>query len=243
MVSFGVARPQAVNSNGCVRRIAYVIPAFNESRVIGDIVAALLRDAPPGVVIVVDDASVDSTGHAARDAGAIVLRHLINRGQGAALQTGFDAALRLRAEVVVTFDADGQHRPEDVRRLLEELERSGADVALASRFAGEGSNLPPGRRLLLRLALLFTRIVSRIRVSDTHNGLRAFRAGALRRIRISEDRMAHASELLDLIAARGLRHVEVPCSIRYTDYSMEKGQRWTGAPRIVFDFLLGKLFR
>jgi glycosyltransferase involved in cell wall biosynthesis len=226
-----------------VQRIAYVIPAFNEGRVIGEVVASLRRDAPRGAIIVVDDASGDSTGQAARDAGAIVVRHPINRGQGAALQTGFDAALRLGAEVVVTFDADGQHRAEDVRRMVEELERSGADVALASRFAGEGSNLPAGRRVLLRLALLFTRIVSRIRVSDTHNGLRAFRASALARIRISEDRMAHASELLDLIATRGLRYVEVPCAIRYTDYSMEKGQRWTGAPRILFDFLLGKLFR
>ncbi len=226
-----------------MQRIAYVIPAFNEGRVIGDVVATLRREAPAGLVIVVDDASNDGTREAAGAAGAIVLRHTINRGQGAALQTGFDAAIRLGADVVITFDADGQHRADNVRRLLDALETSGADVALGSRFRGEESEMPAGRKTLLKFGLLFTRVVSRIRVSDTHNGLRAFRASALAKIRISEDRMAHASELLDLIAAGGLKYVEVPCSIRYTDYSMQKGQRWTGAPRIVFDFLLGKLFR
>jgi len=224
-------------------RIAYVIPAFNEGDVIASVIEGLRRDGPPGDVVLIDDSSNDSTSAAARAAGAIVLRHPINRGQGAALQTGFDAALRLGAEVIVTFDADGQHNPADLFHFIETLLTSNVDVVLGSRFVEGSADIPAARRVLLRAALLFTRLTSRVNITDTHNGLRAFRADALRRIRLTEDRMAHASELLDLIASAKLRYVEVPCHIRYTDYSMGKGQRWSAAPRIAFDFLLGKMMR
>lgn len=223
--------------------LAYVIPAFNEGRVIADVIRDLRAKGPAGKIIVIDDSSVDDTGDAARSAGAIVLRHIINRGQGAALQTGFDAALKLGVDLVATFDADGQHDPRDVGRFIEQLDNAGADVALGSRFLETGSNVPTGRKLLLRAGVVFTRIVSRVSLTDTHNGLRVFRAPALARIRITEDRMAHASELIDLIGRLQLRYVEVPCTIRYTDYSVQKGQRWSAAPRIAADFLLGKLMR
>lgn len=224
--------------------MAYVIPAFNEERAIGAVVRTLQAEAVPGEIIVIDDASRDDTSGAARAAGATVLRHIINRGQGAALQTGFDAALRCGAEVIVTFDADGQHSAKDTHALIAALLRHNADVALGSRFLGrEAENMPAARRLLLRAALAFTRIVSRVNVTDTHNGFRAFRAEALRRVRITEDRMAHASELLDLIGELDLKHVEVPCHIRYTEYSMKKGQRWHAALPIAFNFLIGKVMR
>lgn len=223
--------------------IVYVIPAFNEGRVIADVIAALRDGAPPGRVVVIDDASRDDTSARAAAAGAIVLRHPINRGQGAALQTGFDAALRLNAGVAVSFDADGQHQPGDVWKLLDALLEHRVPIALGSRFLAGGADVPAGRRVTLRLGLWFTRFVSRIAVTDTHFGLRALTADALRRIRITEDRMAHASELLDLIAAARIPFVEVPCSVRYTAYSMQKGQRWSAAPRIMFDFLLGKMMR
>jgi glycosyltransferase involved in cell wall biosynthesis len=224
-------------------RIVYVIAAYDEAAVIGRVIGELKRDAPPGDIVLVDDGSSDDTAQAARAAGAIVLRHPINRGQGAALQTGLEAALKLGAEIAITFDADGQHSPTDVPRFLDRLAATGADVALGSRFLESGSNVPRGRRLLLRLGLVFTRLVSRLAVTDTHNGFRAFRAAALRQIHISEDRMAHASELLDLIAEAGLRYVEVPSRLRYTDYSLRKGQPSSAALRVAFDYLLGKLMR
>ncbi|MBK8914674.1 MAG: glycosyltransferase family 2 protein [Phycisphaerales bacterium] len=225
-------------------RVAYVIPAYNEERAIGGVVRGLQADAPPGDIFVIDDASRDDTAGAARAAGAIVLRHIINRGQGAALQTGFDAALRRSAEVIITFDADGQHTPADAAALVAALVEHDADVVLGSRFLGrKAENMPAARRWLLRGALWFTRVVSRVHVTDTHNGLRAFRASALERIRISEDRMAHASELLDLIGECDLRHVEIPCHVRYTEYSMRKGQRWHAALPIAFNFLVGKVMR
>ena len=225
------------------RHVVYVIPAYNEGKVIARVLQDLQREGAPGTPVVVDDCSADDTSARARSAGAVVLRHLVNRGQGAALQTGFDAAVKLGADYVITYDADGQHTPADTHVMLDALDESGADIALGSRFLGRTSNMPTSRRLLLRAALLFTRVVSRIQVTDTHNGFRAIRTSVLPKLRISEDRMAHASELLDLIAAEQIKYIEVPCHIRYTDHSMQKGQRWHAALPIAFDFLLGRMMR
>jgi glycosyltransferase involved in cell wall biosynthesis len=223
-------------------KLAYVIPAFNEGEMLGPVIEELRREAPPGVIVVVDDASSDDTGAVAAQAGAKVVRHPINRGQGAALQTGFDAARKLGADIVVTFDADGQHHPADVRRLLENLISSDSDVALGSRFLSQ-NQIPWLRRIVLRLGVAFTRIISRIPITDTHNGLRAIRVPVLPLLRLKEDRMAHASELLDLISAAKIKFVEVPCTIRYSNYSRAKGQRSSAAPRIAIEFLFGKLMR
>jgi glycosyltransferase involved in cell wall biosynthesis len=225
-----------------VHKLAYVIPAFNESKVIERVIVEVRQYAPPGIIIVVDDASSDDTAEVAERAKAIVLRHPLNRGQGASLQTGFDAARLLGADVVVTFDADGQHSPADVHGLLEALQSNNAEVALGSRFLTQNS-IPAGRRFVLSMGILFTRAISRISVTDTHNGLRAIRARVLDKLRVREDRMAHASELLDLIALEHIPFVEVPCTVRYSDYSRQKGQRSGAAPRIAFDFLFGKFLR
>ncbi len=217
--------------------VAIVVPAYREAATIGGVVASLRRAYPE--VVVVDDGSPDATGDCARAAGATVLRHVINRGQGAALKTGIDYAVARGARAVVTFDADGQHRVEDVASLLAAL-GEGFDVALGSRFLADADAIPAGRRIVLRAAVLFTRLVSGIRVTDAHNGLRAFTAGAARRIELRQDRMAHASEILDEIARKGLRFREVACRVAYTDYSRGKGQRSSAALRIAIDFLLGK---
>jgi len=220
-----------MNPSSLDRRLAYVIPAFNEGEMLSRVIEELRREAPPGLILVVDDASVDDTGAVAARAGAQVIRHPINRGQG-----------MLGAEVVITFDADGQHDPLDVRRLLESLMAADSDVALGSRFLSP-NQIPWLRKIVLRLGVAFTRIVSRLSITDTHNGLRAIRASALKSLRLKEDRMAHASELLDLISASKLKFVEVPCTIRYSAYSRGKGQRSSAAPRVAIEFLFGKLMR
>src|SRR5262249_26805359 len=162
---------------------ACIIPPFNEGEVLGRVIEELRCEAPPGLILVIDDASSDRTAAVAAKAGAKVLRHPLNRGQGAALQTGFEAAQSLGADVVVTFDADGQHHPGDVRRLIESLLSGDYDVALGSRFLSR-NDIPPTRRIVLRLAVAFTRIVSRLSITDTHNGLRAIRVGVLPRLRL-----------------------------------------------------------
>jgi glycosyltransferase involved in cell wall biosynthesis len=192
-------------------------------------------------VIVVDDGSGDDTGAVARRAGALVLRHAVNRGQGAALQTGIEQAVRCGAEVIVTFDADGQHDPADLRALVAPVLAGECDIALGSRFLGGRSRVPPLRRAVLWLGVWFTRLISRVRLSDTHNGLRAFSSRAARQLTITMDGMAHASEIIDQIRVHGWRYREVPVSVAYTPYSMAKGQRSSGAVRIALEMLVEKL--
>ena len=218
-----------------------VIPAYDEEPVIGQVIAdarARFRN-----VVVVDDGSNDDTLERALAAGAVVLRHPVNLGQGAAIQTGIAYALRQGAAVVGTLDADGQHSAADLQRMTEALMASGADVALGSRFLGRAEGLPFARRVVLKLAVAFTRWITGLYLTDVHNGLRVFTASAARRIRITQNRMAHASEILDEIARHRLRHIEVPVSIRYTEYSLAKGQRISDAIRIIGDMLVGKIAR
>lgn len=218
--------------------IYFVIPAYNEGRSVGQVIRRVLGRYEN--VVVVDDGSADNTAEEAARAGAVVLAHLVNRGQGAALKTGIDYALAAGAEIIVTFDSDGQHRIEDVDALIAPVREGRCDVALGSRFLESGTRVPFMRLITLKLAILFTRLVSQIRVTDTHNGLRALSREAARKIQIRQDRMAHASEILDEISRLKLRFVEVPTRILYTDYSKAKGQRSSAAFRIVWDFLIGK---
>ena len=214
-----------------------VIPAYNEASVIADVIGGLrsLRSK----IVVVDDGSQDSTSQAARLGGVTILRHVTNLGQGAALQTGLIYCLGKGARYICTFDADGQHSIESVGDLLDGLIRTGSDVALGSRNLGLAHRIPLSRRILLKGALWFTWIHSGIRVTDTHNGLRIFTAAAARSIKLTQPRMAHASEILRQISSLKLKFVEIPVSVRYTPYSLRKGQTLRGAFRIVFDLFYG----
>jgi polyprenyl-phospho-N-acetylgalactosaminyl synthase len=218
-----------------------VIPAYNEGPVISRVVSEVKRAGY--AVVVVDDGSSDATAEEARAAGAGVITHPFNLGQGAALQTGIDYAVAERAEVIVTFDADGQHRVSDIARLAEALVEERADFALGSRFLGQAPNLPPLRRLLLHAATAFTRLTTGLQVTDTHNGLRAMTRRAAAAIRLRQNRMAHASELLSQIAASGLRYVERPVTIEYTAYSLAKGQSLGDAVLILLDLFARRLYR
>ena len=203
-------------------------------------------------VLVVDDGSPDDTAGEARRAGAQVMRHAINLGQGAALQTGMAQALRLGAQVVITFDADGQHLPEDALRLAQAVVTGQADVVLGSRFLGAAIGIPPLRRAVLRALvalgrwrdlLLPSRRNGGVRLTDAHNGLRAFSASAARRLRIRQRGMAHASEIVRQARHAGLRIVERPVTVVYTPYSLAKGQRLANGLAIVADLLSRKLER
>jgi polyprenyl-phospho-N-acetylgalactosaminyl synthase len=218
-----------------------VVPAFNEERVVGASVRELhtrFRN-----IVVVDDGSRDRTGEEALAAGAVVVRHVLNLGQGAALQTGIEYALLRGAEYVATYDADGQHHADDLERMLDVLREGRLDIVLGSRFLGHAEGMSAARRLVLRAAVVLTRMTTGVNLTDAHNGLRVMTAQAARRIHIVQDQMAHASELVSQIGRLGLRCAEVPVTITYTPYSVEKGQRLTNSVRILGDLVVGWLLR
>ena len=192
-----------------------------------------------------DDGSDDGTAEALRGVPAAVCRHAVNLGQGAALATGIEYARRRGASVVVTFDADGQHRAEDVPRLVEALRARRLDAALGSRFlpGGSAEGVGRARRLLLAAAVRFTRLATGLAVTDVHNGIRAFTTEAAAAVAPAQNRMSHASEIVHRIGALGLRFAEVPVRVRYTPYSRAKGQRAANALNILWELVEGRFGR
>lgn len=218
------------------RQVFAVIPAFNEGAAIIDVLRECRRHVDR--IVVVDDASSDDTTQRALMPGVDVLRHPVNLGQGAALQTGITFALSRGATHVVTLDADGQHDPAEIGGMLQAMATGNVDVALGSRFKGAAIGISPVRRNVLQLAVLFTRVTTGLQVTDCHNGFRVFTAAAARRLRITQNRMAHASEVLEEIARKRMSYVEVPVTIRYTDYSMAKGQSSLNSLNILLDLVV-----
>ncbi|HEX4470731.1 MAG TPA: glycosyltransferase family 2 protein [Nocardioides sp.] len=220
--------------------VTVVVPAFNEGARVASVVSELRTQF--GRVVVVDDGSEDHTAELARAAGAHVVRHPGNLGQGAALQTGFAYALTDPGmRHVITFDSDGQHRVEDALSLLEVARESGVDVVLGSRFLTPGAAVPAARRAVLRAGIAFTRATTRLAVTDTHNGLRVLNRHAVRQIDLTLSDMAHASQLLGLIARRGLSWTEAPVVIDYADETRRRGQSNVNALNIVFDLAVERL--
>lgn len=216
-----------------------VIAAYNEERVIGQTVSEVLAEFPN--VVVVDDCSKDKTSEIAHSSGAHVVRHPVNLGQGAALQTGISYALAKDCEYLVTFDADGQHDHREISPMLTALEASTAQIALGNRFLGNAINMNNQRRRLLRLAGIFTKLTTGLHIEDSHNGFRAIRRSFFDNFEFQQNRMAHASEIFGYISRSKIQFIQHPVTITYTDYSISKGQRGSNALRIVMELFTGYL--
>ncbi len=225
------------------RSIFVVIPCHNEGSVIGSTIASLL--AGGWSVVVVDDGSTDNSWDVLARFPVHSLRHPLNLGQGAALQTGIQYALLRNAQVIVTFDADGQHPADQVCELVEPILHGECDVVLGSRFLRESDRrlVPPLKAFVLRLGILVSGWSTGVWLHDTHNGFRALSRHAASSIRLREAGFAHATEILEEIRHAGLRYLEKPVTIRYSDYSRAKGQSVLNSLNIVVDLLLRKLFR
>ena len=197
---------------------------------------------PHADVTVVVPAFNEEARVAAVVSGAHVVRHPSNLGQGAALQTGFAYALTSPGmRYVVTFDSDGQHRVEDALSVLATARETGVDVVLGSRFLTPETDVPAVRRAVLRAGIAFTRATTRLQVTDTHNGLRVLNRHAVEQIDLTLADMAHASQLLGLIARHGLTWTEAPVVIDYADETRRRGQSNVNALNIVFDLALERL--
>jgi glycosyltransferase involved in cell wall biosynthesis len=225
------------------RNVWIVVPAFNEAGVIGEVISDL-RSVFTNVVCV-DDGSADDTGEVALKAGAHLVRHPVNLGQGAAIQTGVDYARRQPgAQVFATFDADGQHRVKDLVTMIDRLGAGDVDVVIGTRF-GPGVSRPPLlKRVVLQTAARLSPRGRRLGLTDTNNGLRVFNKAVADGLDITLSGMSHAGEFIMLIAENRWRVAEEPVEVLYTEYSRSKGQPLLNGVNIIFDgFLRGRMPR
>ena len=219
-----------------------VVPAYNEAAVIEGVIRGLADEFRN--IIVVNDGSSDNTPVVLRGLPVIVLNHLINLGQGAALQTGITFALERGAEYIVTFDADGQHRVEDVVSALGLLSTGECDVVCGSRFLGTApANIPRVRKWVLRAAVAISNLTARTKLTDAHNGLRALSRKAASCLHLSQCGMAHASEIVTQLREHEMTIKEVPVQINYTAYSLAKGQSSLNSINILVDLVIGRFLK
>ena len=216
-----------------------VIPMYNEQEVIADVINGL--KAVFQNILCVDDGSTDESVSRAREAGATVICHAVNIGQGAAIATGFIwIQTKTNFSRIVTFDADGQHRPEDALRLIQELEQKQLDIVFASRFLDQDqSHIPLMKRIILKVVTKLTQILTDVRLSDAHNGLRALTVEASKSIQITQNGMAHATQFVSLALQANLRYSEIPVTVLYTPYSRSKGQSVLNSINIALDLIWG----
>lgn len=230
-------------------KIFILIPAFNEERTIGQVIKEVRLYVDE--IVVIDDGSTDRTGEIATQERVVVLKHLINRGQGAALRTGMDYVLTKffssdktgEEKIIVHFDSDGQHRAEDIPEMIKPILGDKAEITFGSRFLFKNSPIPLGRKILLKGAILINRFFTKIKLTDAHNGFRALSWKAASLIRINQDRMAHNSEIVFQVNKYNLKFQEVPIIVFYTKYSRNKGQKWYDSFKIIKDLLIEKIVK
>ena len=218
-----------------------VVPAYNEGRVIGDVITGLASAFPN--IVVVNDGSSDETAEILRGLPAVVVKHQINLGQGASLQTGITFALERGANYIVTFDADGQHRAEDALSALRLLAEGQCDVVCGSRFLGTTSNVPRMRKIILKTVVGLANLTAGTKTTDAHNGLRALSRRAASCLDLHQSGMAHASEIMSQLRNHKMNIREVPVQINYTQYSLAKGQSSLNSINILVDLVIGRFMK
>lgn len=220
--------------------VVLIIPAYNEGGMIQSTIKKIPAEFPH--IVCVDDGSYDDTAQQILATRAQLVRHSINLGQGAALQTGIDYALQTKAyKYFVTYDADGQHRIADVTKMLKTIKKDKLDIVLGSRFLGDTVGMKTSKRVMLKLAVKVSNIMSGIKLTDAHNGLRVFTRQTAEKLQLQMSDFAHASEIIERIAQLNLKYAEEPVVIVYTDYSHAKGQTMNNAVNILFDVVFKRV--
>lgn len=223
-------------------RVFIVMGAYNEGQKIISVINDLEKSGYKEIVVV-DDGSSDNTHELLKKKKVAVLRHLINRGQGAALKTGIEYALGKNAEIIVTFDADGQFLVKDINSVIRPVVEGEADIALGSRFLGKAINIPFLKKIVLKLGVYVVFLLYGIKVTDSQCGFRAMTRSAAAAIEISSDRMEHAADFFSEIMKNKLKYTEVPVTVIYSKYSLTKGQDWTNSISLGLKMLFKKLMR
>ena len=216
------------------------IPMYNDEKMITKVIKDLNSKGYNNVVVVDDGSKDNGYSVVKKNTKAIVTKHIVNRGQGAALQTGMEIAIDRGAKYIVHFDSDGQHDVKDLDHMLKTLIDGKYDIVLGSRFLQE-NKIPLKKRIVLKGGIVFTYILSGIWLTDVHNGLRVMTAETAKKLNLQHDRMEHASEILDKVKSLNLKYKEVPVTIHYTDYSQAKGQSISNSINIAIKLISSKL--
>jgi len=206
------------------QKIYIIIPAFNEAASIGKVIKDLLSSGYENI-IVIDDGSVDKTAAIVKKFDILLVRHPVNMGPGAAIKTGIDFALLNGAEIIVTFDAGGQHLAKDIYELIKPIIFNNAEITLGNRFLNKTSKVPVFKRIILKAGALLMFLMYGILSSDSHNGLKAMSRSAASRIEIRSKGWEYCSEIIEEIMLKKIKYQEVPVTVKYTDYSIKKGQK------------------
>jgi glycosyltransferase involved in cell wall biosynthesis len=223
-------------------KIFVIVPCYNESCIISTTITALLAQGYK--VIVVDDGSSNNCREHFNKLPVYYLHHVINLGQGAAIQTGIDYALQKGADYLVTFDADAQHDVKDIEKMLHKLQEEKLEFIFGSRFLkGAATNVDRTRRLLLHISRFTNFFISGVLLSDSNNGLRLFTAAAAKQIRIKENRRTHSSDFIYQIVKKKIKFGEAPVSVEYSAYSRQKGIKNVDGINIFINMLIYKFFR
>ncbi|MEM3373705.1 MAG: glycosyltransferase family 2 protein [Candidatus Woesearchaeota archaeon] len=223
-------------------KIFVVIAAYNEEKAISKVIEDLKKEGYHNI-IVVDDGSSDKTYEIALKKKVIALRHIINRGQGAALKTGIEYAIKKNADIIITFDADGQFLARDIKNMIKPIVNKEADITLGSRFLGKAINIPFFKKIILKIGVIVVYLLYGIKVTDSQCGFRAISLEAAKKIEITSDRMEHAGEFFSEIMRHRLTYKEVPITVIYSKYSVLKGQSWDRSFVLGFKMLLKKLLK
>jgi len=226
-----------MNQNTCV-----IIPVYNKDGAVRDVVNELSPHFAN--ILCVDDGCTDDSVAEIMKTNATLIRHSTNRGQGAALRTGIEHALKNpQIKYFITFDADGQHRTQDALKMLNHIRRHRVDIVMGSRFLGSAQDIPIVKRWILKAAILFSNATTGLKLTDTHNGLRVFNRAVASKMRLRCAGMAHASEIIYRIAENKFRYAEVPVTILYTDYSRANGQSMLNSFGILKELMAYRLER
>lgn len=223
-------------------KVLIIIPAYNEARIIASVIKAVKQAQPSASILVIDDGSDDLTSEEAKATGALVIRHMLNRGLGGAIGTGLAFAKKYHFDIAVTIDADGQHDPQDIAKAIEPVCNHQADVVIGSRLLAFRYAMPIDRRLINRIANAVTFILFGVRTTDSQSGFRVFGSKAIQSLSLRTDRMEVSSEIFTEIKRLHLKVVEVPITVRYTQYSLSKGQTNRNMWQVGYKLVL-RLFR
>ena len=220
--------------------IYLIVPFYNEGNILIKVIKELQKYFTN--IICIDDGS-DKKFKIKKKLGIHLIQHPINLGQGAALQTGITFALEKKAKIIVTYDADGQHSCKDVLGMIKLLKKNKLDIVQGSRFLKKNSKIPFVRKLILKIAIIISNFFDNTEFTDTHNGLRVFNEKFERKIKIKNSRMSHPHDINKLISKHKFKTMEYPTKIKYTKYSLSKGQKNINSINILFDILVSQIIK